>query len=207
VLDDVASRTAVDATRVYVTGLSNGGMMAYRLAAEASDRIAAIAPVAGARSAPLGAEVRAMPVMHVHSLDDGLVPFAGGETTIVPLVYSIPHPAVDEVVRAWALHARCPSVASETPWSPATSGGQAVTRMLWAPCADGAEVVLWRLRGVGHVWRGPASTFRRLFVGPATSVLDVREEMWRFFRRFSRPEAASHQGVAGRSSSRPRRRA
>jgi polyhydroxybutyrate depolymerase len=204
VLDDVAARTQIDATRVYVTGLSNGGMMAYRIAAEASDRIAAIAPVAGGRAAALDDRVRAMPVMHVHSIDDPVVPFAGGEhapergdravfaggeTTILPLVYSIPHPPVEEVVREWALHDHCPPTPSETTPENGSSSSQSATRVTWAPCAGGAEVVLWRLRGSGHVWPGSPSTFRSLFVGPSTSVIDVREEMWRFFRRFTRPEA------------------
>jgi len=43
-LDDLTSRVHIDRTRVYATGISNGGMMAFRLAVEASDRIAAIAP-------------------------------------------------------------------------------------------------------------------------------------------------------------------
>ena len=205
-LDDVAERTPVDATRVYVTGLSNGGMMAYRLAAEASDRIAAIAPVAGATAAVLGDDVRTMPVLHVHSIDDRVVPYAGGETTIVPLVYSIPHPPVEEVVRTWALHDRCPESPSDvTPWSAAGDGAldsQSVRRTTWSPCADGTEVVLMRLRGVGHVWPGSASTFRSLFVGPSTSVIDVREEMWRFFKRFTRPEATSSGRIAPRSIAR-----
>src|SRR6202035_2271000 len=46
-LDDVATRVNVDPKRVYACGMSNGAMMCYRLAAELSDRIAAIAPVAG----------------------------------------------------------------------------------------------------------------------------------------------------------------
>ncbi|MCC7086513.1 MAG: DDE-type integrase/transposase/recombinase [Pirellulales bacterium] len=37
----------IDPKQVYATGMSNGGMMCYRLAAELSDRIAAVAPVAG----------------------------------------------------------------------------------------------------------------------------------------------------------------
>jgi polyhydroxybutyrate depolymerase len=189
VLDDVAQRTPIDATRVYVTGLSNGGMMTYRIAAEASDRIAAIAPVAGGRAAVLGDGVRAMPVMHVHSVDDPVVPFAGGETVIFPLVYSIPHPAVADVVRDWALHDRCPLAPSET-LLPSSTEGQSALRTTWGPCADGTEVVLWQLRGAGHVWPGSPATFRNWFVGPSTSVIDVREEMWSFFRRFTRPEAA-----------------
>ncbi len=48
VVDDLDSRTEVDSRRVYFTGHSNGGIMAYRIAAEAAERVAAIAPVAGA---------------------------------------------------------------------------------------------------------------------------------------------------------------
>jgi polyhydroxybutyrate depolymerase len=44
-LDDLATVVKVDEKRVYACGMSNGGMMCYRLAAELSDRIAAIAPV------------------------------------------------------------------------------------------------------------------------------------------------------------------
>jgi polyhydroxybutyrate depolymerase len=167
-------------------------MMAYRLAAEASDRIAAIAPVAGTRTAALGDAVRSMPVMHVHSVDDGLVPFAGGSTTIFPGLYSIPHPSVENVLESWAQHDRCPAVAAETdPWTVDDWDRQAAARTIWGPCADGAEIVLWRLRGAGHVWPGPVSSFRNWFVGPATSVIDVREEMWRFFKRFTRPGATA----------------
>src|SRR5258708_18948359 len=39
VLDDLGTVANVDAKRIYATGLSNGGMMCYRLAAELSDRI------------------------------------------------------------------------------------------------------------------------------------------------------------------------
>ena len=46
-LDDLATVVHVDSKRVFATGMSNGAMMCYRLAAELSDRIAAIAPIAG----------------------------------------------------------------------------------------------------------------------------------------------------------------
>ena len=47
VLDDLGSLVNADKKRVYACGMSNGAMMCYRLAAEMSDRIAAVAPVAG----------------------------------------------------------------------------------------------------------------------------------------------------------------
>ena len=70
VLGDLARDLPLDRTRVYATGHSNGAMMAYRLAAEAAERIAAIAPVAGAMQLATFAPARPMPVLHVHSVDD-----------------------------------------------------------------------------------------------------------------------------------------
>jgi len=64
---DLARRTPVDGTRVYATGLSNGSMMAYRFAAEASDRVAAVAGVAGAMTLPNFAPKRPVAVMHIHN--------------------------------------------------------------------------------------------------------------------------------------------
>jgi len=49
-LDTLIAHYSVDTNRIYATGISNGGFMAYRLACELSDRIVAIAPVAASMS-------------------------------------------------------------------------------------------------------------------------------------------------------------
>jgi polyhydroxybutyrate depolymerase len=78
-LDDLATITNVDSKRVFATGMSNGGIITYRLASELSDRIAAIAPVGG----PMGTETcnpnRPVAVMHFHGTDDENAPFKGGK--------------------------------------------------------------------------------------------------------------------------------
>ena len=79
VLDDVESCLNVDKKRVYATGLSNGGMMCYRVAAEMSDRIAAIAPVAGTMAVEKYEPKRPVSVVHFHGTKDALVPFNGPE--------------------------------------------------------------------------------------------------------------------------------
>lgn len=78
VLDDCARRTPIDRERVYATGMSNGAMMAHRLAAQVPGRIAAIAPVAGGLVYPLSGRGPAVPVLHVHSVDDPLALYRGG---------------------------------------------------------------------------------------------------------------------------------
>ena len=79
ILDDLEGIANVDRNRVFATGMSNGAMMAYRLASEMSDRIAAIAPVSG----PMGTKDcrpgRAVSVMHFHGEADEFAPFSGGK--------------------------------------------------------------------------------------------------------------------------------
>ncbi|MCA9112396.1 MAG: prolyl oligopeptidase family serine peptidase, partial [Planctomycetaceae bacterium] len=76
-LDDLESVMNVDSKRVFATGISNGGMMCYRLAAELSDRIAAIAPVAGAMAIEDAKPTRPVSIMHFHGKSDNMVPFGG----------------------------------------------------------------------------------------------------------------------------------
>jgi polyhydroxybutyrate depolymerase len=77
-LDDLAQDFRLDAQRVCVTGMSNGAIMAYRLASELSDRIAAIAPVAGTMATETCEPKRQVPVIRFHGTMDEFVPIAGG---------------------------------------------------------------------------------------------------------------------------------
>jgi len=74
----VSAQYPVDPRRIYATGFSNGGQMVYRLALEMSDRIAAIAPMSGARLATGERPRRRVPVLHFHGTADTLYPLQGG---------------------------------------------------------------------------------------------------------------------------------
>jgi polyhydroxybutyrate depolymerase len=69
-LDELAAVVTIDPKRVFATGMSNGGIMAYRLASELSDRIAAIAPVSGPMGTKTCAPRRPVSVIHFHGTDD-----------------------------------------------------------------------------------------------------------------------------------------
>lgn len=77
VLDDVDQLTTVDPRRIYATGISNGGMMCYRLAVESSDHIAAIGPVAGTMAEITQPPARPVPVIHFHGTADTVLPPTG----------------------------------------------------------------------------------------------------------------------------------
>jgi polyhydroxybutyrate depolymerase len=80
----VATMACVDLKRVYSTGISNGGMLSHRLACEAADTIAAVAPVAGridffpmTKCQPS----RPVPMIHFHGITDNVVPY---DTSALP---------------------------------------------------------------------------------------------------------------------------
>jgi polyhydroxybutyrate depolymerase len=77
-LDQLESRLCVDAARVYATGVSNGGSFTARLGCELSDRLAAIAPVAGGYGVePPCHPTRRLSVLEIHGTFDWVVPYAG----------------------------------------------------------------------------------------------------------------------------------
>src|SRR5512135_304690 len=104
-LDDLATVVNVDSRRIFATGMSNGAMMCYRLAAELSERIAAIAPVAGTMAIDQCQPSRPVSVLHFHGTKDGLVLFGGpGERTPKNIRFL----SVDETIRAWVKVNGCP---------------------------------------------------------------------------------------------------
>jgi len=192
VLDDLMRRTAVDGTRIYVTGLSNGAMMAYRFAAEAAERVAAVAGVAGTMATQRFSPSRAMPVMHIHSTGDHIARYHGGfGPSWAAGDTRIHHLAVEELIRRWTGANACPRKPARvepfsgmpgTPDEPHTA-----IRRAYTSCREGVEVVLWQLGGgVGHVWPGGVRDFNTQLLGAGTAVIDANEEMWKFFSRFRR---------------------
>src|SRR5579864_1538256 len=69
---------AIDPKRIYATGISNGGMLAYRLACQASDIFAAVAPVSAVIDVPDCKPAQPVSVLHIHGSADEYVPLDGG---------------------------------------------------------------------------------------------------------------------------------
>jgi polyhydroxybutyrate depolymerase len=197
-LDDLASRVRIDRSRVYATGISNGGMMAYRLGVEASDRIAAIAPIAGVLMVEVSALPRPMPLIVFNSVDDPWVPYGGSSRLYAWFKHlAAAYPAVDDTIARWRALDDCPAEGRVGPVLKGTAGttdaGNSATRYAWGPCARGAQVVFWKLTGAGHVWPGAARDYP-LVIGQGTWLVDANEEMWKFFRDFSVPADKGNQG-------------
>jgi polyhydroxybutyrate depolymerase len=192
-LDDLEKRIAYDRARVYATGLSNGAMMSYRLAAEMADRIAAIAPVAGAMVLSRIAPSRPVPVLHIHSVDDGRALYEGGLAAPFAAMLGnsrVLHPPVEEKLAEWARVNGCSGAlvpGERREWKVSTEGSlHAALRLGYTGCK--AETALWKLSGAGHVWPGGILDYLPWLLGPGTRVIDASEEAWRFFSRHRMPQ-------------------
>lgn len=181
-LDDLAQKTSIDKKRIYAVGHSNGGMMAHYLGEMLPDKIAAIASVSGAHI-PLTLTSRAIPVLHIHSVDDPRALYYGGLGPPFPLTGSrVLHSSVDETLAAWVRLNGCSTTATEKAYR--KLNGQTATQLVYEHCRNDAEVMLWKLTGAGHGWPGGKSN-REALVGPATQVIDANYEIWKFVSRFS----------------------
>jgi polyhydroxybutyrate depolymerase len=133
---DIAKNVGTNPAKVYVTGMSNGGIMSYTLACT-TDIFAAIGPVAGTQLNSCRTP-HPTSVIHIHGTADRLVPYGGGQGFSV-----IDGPPVPGVNSFWRDVDRC-----GTPT--ATIGGPVTTST--ARCADNRGVVLITVDGGGHEW-------------------------------------------------------
>ena len=174
-LDDLGTIVKIDQKRVYACGMSNGGMMSYRLAAELSDRIAAIAPVAGTIAIEESKPNRPVPVIHFHGTKDTLVSFEGrkgNETSFMRLK------GVEESIQTWVKINGCDET-QKTETISKDGDKLKVTRTTYSGGKDGAEVVLIVIEEGGHTWPGQQPPVG--FIGKSTKDISANDLMWDFF--------------------------
>ncbi len=177
VIAKIKTKYPVDPARIYVTGFSNGGMMAYRAACGLSDEIAAVAPVAGALDDPDCRPARPISVIAFHGEWDRTILYHGGVSPI-DLEKSYDQ-SVDFAMKFWSKQNGCLTTPQEIHRG-------SLTRVLYSGCREGTEVMLWSFARGGHDWPGLKSglTFDRL---PSDSEnLSATKEILNFFEKHPR---------------------
>jgi polyhydroxybutyrate depolymerase len=169
-LSHLKNEFPVDPARVYIAGVSNGAMMAYRLAVELSDQIAAIGSIDGCMFPPHKAAVDPVSVIEFHGTRDPVIPYDGG--TGRWFFYKIKNvPPVAETVAYWVAHNNCHS-------RPIVTTDGDVVREAYTNGTNGSAVALVTTRGGKHVWPGGRSAF---LAGHTSTHLMSTREMLDFF--------------------------
>ena len=186
IADKLAAESWIDKKRIFIAGISNGGMMAQRMACEHADRIAGIATVAGTLPEKLAGVCkpsRPVPALILHGTADPIVPWNGG-----PVAGFAEFGAVlsgPDTVAVWTANNRCRGAAVKT--MPADRDPQDGTRIRterYPDCAVGASVSLIVVEGGGHTWPGGFQYLPERFIGRTSRDIDANQVIWDFFRQF-----------------------
>jgi polyhydroxybutyrate depolymerase len=180
-LDRVEAEFPVDPRQIYVTGFSNGACMTFCLATELSERIAAVAPVAGHLRLSDPRPAVARPTLFLIGAADPLVPLEGGTIRSPWDGREFRRPAVADTLRRWALALGC----GPEPTKGRTEIGVQITE--YGPCRDGASLTAYVIDGLGHHWPGGRGRLNRRFAGPPSDRVRANDVIWDFFRRHPQP--------------------
>jgi len=179
-IDTVISKYNADSNRIHVTGISNGGIMSYRLACELSGKIAAIAPVAASMTPFLIDHCtlsRKVPMMLIFGNEDPLVPFEGGQIKgkrgeVV---------SVEKCVKFWLKQDSCSLDASTVIIDSADDDTRAI-KSSYSDNSGNTPVIFWLIEGGGHTWPGGLQYLPKLFIGRTSKQINASEEIWKFFK-------------------------
>ncbi|MFH0876920.1 MAG: PHB depolymerase family esterase [Candidatus Omnitrophota bacterium] len=188
-IDALETNYSIDSKRIYVAGISNGAMMAMRLACELSDRIAAVAGVAGALPVRLLSGCRPshrVSVLLINGDNDPFVPWDGGVIRVglkrMGRVLS-----VFKTTEFWAEQNACSSLPlAEELTGQDPQDDTHVQRLTYPSCRDNADVVLYKIENGGHTWPGGKQYLRERAIGKTSRDIDAVGVIWEFFKAHSK---------------------
>jgi polyhydroxybutyrate depolymerase len=173
IVDSLTLRFNIDRERIYATGMSNGGMMAYRLACEMSDTFKAIASVAGTDNTMNCTPKAPISVLHIHARNDDRVLYNGGagrkfgDRSKVTDFTSVP-----ATISKWVKMNGC----NPTPQRILDVPGAFCDT--YSQCRGHVEVRLCVTETGGHSWPGGT----KIRGGePASKAISADDVMWTFF--------------------------
>lgn len=182
-IDDVCRQLPIDRARIYMVGFSNGGMLAYRFAAEKSGLLAGVAPLAASIGGRPSAEApewhipepaQPVSVIAFHGLADNDIRFEGGISQHRKGTRS--YWSVDRSIDFWVSRNGCAA-----DYQSRTMNDGNVLFKRWSGCRGETEIALYLIHDWGHIWPGRYFT-NRLPQNSPLSGFDAAEIIWNFFK-------------------------
>jgi polyhydroxybutyrate depolymerase len=175
VIDTVRASRAVLPGHVYAIGHSNGGMLAYRIACELADQVAAVGVQSGTMAIAACPPAAPVSLLHLHGTADENVPIGGGSgaRSVAGVDFPPAQPSAGAVARA--------DGCTDPPVTSVDGGNPDLTISTWTGCAAGTGVSFVAVAGASHAWmghdRGPLAEG---LVGEPYPDLDASRALWAF---------------------------
>jgi polyhydroxybutyrate depolymerase len=173
---ELEAQANIDTRRIYATGLSNGAMLSQRLACEAADLFAAVAPVAGTLNFEPCTPAQPISVIEFHGTADQHVLYEGGygPQSLVDVNFT----SVPETMQFWTTFNGCAS-------TPVTESFSDIKHETWSGCAASTSVELYTILGGGHAWPGGRGGWPGADV--PTQTISATQLIWAFFAAHPKP--------------------
>ena len=190
-IDYLTEKFSIDKNRIYLTGVSDGGMMAHYFAARHADKVAAMATVIASIPKNLEGTLapgRPIPVLMINGTDDPLILWNGGLIKVGRKICGSVI-SVEEAVNFWVKHNAChetPIMSNLPDRDP--DDGTTVQAFRYDSGKSGCEVILYKIIGGGHTWPAYVDTRGWLMkkaitraLGRKSRDIDACEIIWKFF--------------------------
>lgn len=175
-LEKLALELSIDSKKVYATGFSNGGQLAYKLANRYPNKFAAVSAVAGVLQDFPFNPARKVPIIHFHSYQDSTAPFNGGFSD-APFI-NFEFPSVDSTLLLIANNYNCGLIKQTIFSNPNT-----YDFFRYSNCENNAPIELYVSQDGGHTWPG-GQAFPNMEV---TNHFNASYLMWEFFQNHELP--------------------
>jgi polyhydroxybutyrate depolymerase len=190
-LDMIESEYRIDTSRVYATGFSDGGFMAFRLGCEMAYRISAIATVAATLPFNLSTTCtdwawRSVPLLMINGTSDPIITYNGrpGLDVRYPLL------GARETLKVWSKMDGCVAKSVKTKIAPHSPDGMETQVDTYNDCHEGGAAILYSIEKGGHAWPGGDPYLPERLGGALSHDLDAGEAIWQFFAAHPFPPAS-----------------
>lgn len=176
-IDHLTSKFSADPARIYVAGLSEGGFMAMHVGCAVSDKVAAIATVGATMPKTMVClPTRTVPLMMITGTSDPVVPHGGGTEHNLNLATL----SADDSAKAWAKIDHCGDKPAHSKLSSHGKGSMETKIDTYEGCGEGAQVVLYSVKGAGNTWPGGEQYEPENAIGKTSNDFSANEVIWNF---------------------------
>ncbi|MCI0514619.1 hypothetical protein L0128_15505, partial [candidate division KSB1 bacterium] len=177
----------IDSTRIFATGISNGGIFCHYLAGHLSPRIAAIAPVVANMAVPFHEQFNPtwpVSVLIIQGEKDKLIPINGGEVARGNRGEVI---SMDATIQKWLAANDCTSEVTRGNLPDLEpDDGCKVEWTTYQNCQPGIELKVLLIKGGGHTWPGGPQYRSKFVIGNVCRDFSATEMIWEFFKNHPR---------------------
>ena len=184
IIDGLKGRYAVDADRIFTSGMSNGGFMSSRLLCDRADLFRGGAVLTATLSAEYLPECnpsKPVAVMIMNGTADKIVPYEGGQVKVLGQSRGEILPTGD-YIRFWQEKNGCTQKRPSVNLPDKENDGTTVTVQEFGGCAGQGALVFYRINGGGHTWPGGRQYLGEGLIGKTSKDIVACDVIWDFFK-------------------------